>query len=308
MTESAGTEPPSSLGFIGLGAMGEPMAGRLLQSGFAVYGTNRTQARGERLRAQGLRWCSSPREVAEKADVLITMVSDDDALQAVAFGEHGLIAGLREGAIHIDMSTVSPQSSGQVADAVTQRGASFIEAPVSGSVPYAQSGSLTIMVAGDGEAFRRSEHVLGVLGSNVVYLGKRGRALMMKLAINLSIAAQMIAFSEGLLLAGAYGIDQRQAVELLCSSSIASPMLRVRGPLTLERHPEPWFALRLMHKDLTLALAEARSCDLPMPASALAHELFSAARAHGHADEDMVAIHDLLADLAGRATAARPSV
>ncbi|HLI31510.1 MAG TPA: NAD(P)-dependent oxidoreductase [Solirubrobacteraceae bacterium] len=308
MSGSPTAEPPAQLGFIGLGAMGEPMAGRLLAAGFDVCGTNRNQARGERLRAQGLRWCSTPREVAESADIVITMLSDDQALRSVALADGGLLAGLRAGATYIDMSTVSPQCSAEVAEAVAGRGASFLEAPVSGSVPQAQSGSLTIMVAGDRGAFERSKAVLGAMGSNVAYLGERGRALMMKLAINLSVAAQMIAFSEGLLLACAHGIPQKQAVDLLCNSAIASPMLRSRGPLTIERQPQPWFALRLMHKDLALALAQAREHDLSMPLSALAHELFSAARAHGHSDEDMVAIYDLLAELAGGAPGTGSSV
>jgi 3-hydroxyisobutyrate dehydrogenase-like beta-hydroxyacid dehydrogenase len=295
---------PATIGFVGLGAMGEPMAGRLLEAGFSVFGTSRNRARGERLRGAGLRWCATPCEVARNADVVITMVSDDHALESVTLGEEGLVAGVREGATHIDMSTVSRQCSEAIATAVERSGASFLEAPVSGSVPHAKAGTLTIMVAGDRDAFERHRAVLEALGEKVSFLGERGRALTMKLAINLSIATQMIAFSEGLLLASRGGIALEQAVELLCESAIGSPMLRARGPLTLKRPPTPWFALALMHKDLALALTQAREHDLPLPVSALAHELFSAARAKGYAREDMVAIYDLLADLAAKRTGA----
>jgi 3-hydroxyisobutyrate dehydrogenase-like beta-hydroxyacid dehydrogenase len=174
----------------------------------------------------------------------------------------------------------------------------MLEAPVSGSAPAAEEGSLAIMVGGDATAFARVEPLLRQLGKTVTHVGGSGRALTMKLAINISIAVQVIAFSEGVLLAERGGIDPELAVEVLTSSAVASPMLRSRGPLLFDRPDEAWFDIELMQKDVGLALDQARSLEVPLPSAALANELLAAARALGHGNQDILAVFDVLEQLA----------
>ena len=197
------------------------------------------------------------------------------------------------------MSTVSPDASRELARSVRELGGLMVDAPVSGSVPAAEAGNLAIMVGGDPAAFARVEPLLRELGDTVTHVGQNGKALTMKLAVNISLAVQMIAFSEGVLLAERGGIDPKLAVDILNSSAIGSPMLRARGPLVLDRPDDAWFDVKLMQKDLGLALEQGRSLQVPLPSAAIANELLTAARALGHGDEDMVAVFDVLAQLAG---------
>jgi 3-hydroxyisobutyrate dehydrogenase-like beta-hydroxyacid dehydrogenase len=290
----------TAIGFVGLGAMGSRIAGRLLASGNVVYGTNRTRSKAEPLVEQGLIWRDSPRQVAEQADVVFSMVTDTAALESVTGGPDGILAGLRPGSLYVDMSTVSPAASAELADHVHERDAVLLDAPVSGSVPAAAEGSLAIMVGGDADAFARVEPLLHQLGQTVTHVGGNGKALMMKLAVNISLAVQMIAFSEGVLLAERGGVDARLAVEVLTGSSVGSPMLRTRGPLLFDRPDEAWFDVKLMQKDVALALDEGRSLQVPLPSAAIADELLTAARALGYGDQDMIVVFDVLARLAGR--------
>jgi 3-hydroxyisobutyrate dehydrogenase-like beta-hydroxyacid dehydrogenase len=290
----------TALGFVGLGAMGGQIAGRLLASGNVVHGTNRTRSKAEPLLERGLIWSDSPRAVAEQADVVFSMVTDDAALEAITLGPDGILAGLRPGSVYVDMSTVSPDSSRELAKLVQEIDAVMLEAPVSGSVPAAEEGSLTIMVGGDRAAFARVEPLLRQLGQTVTHIGPNGQAMMMKLAINISLAVQMIAFSEGVLLAEQAGIDPQVAIDVLSSSAVGSPMLRVRGPLVLDRPDDAWFDVELMQKDVVLALEQGRKLQVPLPSTAIANELLTAARALGFGSHDMVAVFDVLAQLAGR--------
>jgi 3-hydroxyisobutyrate dehydrogenase-like beta-hydroxyacid dehydrogenase len=290
----------TTVGFVGLGAMGGRIAGRLLASGHAVYGTNRTASNAGSLIERGLIWRDSPREVAEHADVVFSMVTDDAALESITGGPHGILAGVRPGSVYVDMSTVSPEASRELASRVDELGAVMLDAPVSGSVPAAEQGSLTIMVGGDRSAFERVEPLLRELGQIVIHVGPNGKALTMKLAVNISLAVQMLAFSEGVLLAERGGIDPKLAIDVLCASAIGSPMLRARGPLLLDRPDEAWFDVRLMQKDVGLALAQGRSLQVPLPSAAIANELLTAARALGYGERDIVAVFDVLAQLAGR--------
>ena len=291
--------------FVGLGAMGRPMAGRLLDAGFPLRGYNRTGAKAKQLAERGMVLCPSPRQAAEGAKWVVTMVRDDQAIAAVAEGQEGVLAGLGEGAIWLEMSTISPAKSEELASAAKERGASFLQAPVSGSVPHAESGSLTIIVSGDEEAYAAAEPVLSVLGSTVKHVGALSAALYLKLAINLSIGIQTVAFAEGLVFAHRCGIDSEKALEVLLASAIASPMLKGRGPLALERPPEAWFDIGLMQKDIEIALDQGRERSVPLPLSSLANQLFTATRAVGLGDEDVIAVYDLLDRLAGAAEASR---
>jgi 3-hydroxyisobutyrate dehydrogenase-like beta-hydroxyacid dehydrogenase len=290
----------TAIGFVGLGAMGSRIAGRLLAAGNDVYGTNRTKGKADSLVERGLIWRDSPREVAERAEVLFSMVTDTAALAAITRGPRGILAGLRPGSVYVDMSTVDPATSRELAERVQELDAAMLDAPVSGSVPAAEDGGLAIIVGGDPAAFARVEPLLRQLGPTVTHVGANGKALIMKLAVNISLAVQMTAFSEGVLLAERGGIDRAVAVDVLSTSAIGSPMLRTRGPLLLDRPDEVWFDINLMKKDADLALEQGRSLGVPLPSTAAASDLLTTAGTLGYGDQDIVAMFDVLAHLAGR--------
>src|SRR6266851_1814121 len=218
-------EQTTRIGFVGLGHMGGNMAARFLAAGYTVYGQERTRERAEDLEHDGLRWCGTPREVAEAADVLFTSLPDDDVIESVASGVDGILAGLAAPKIWVDMSTVSPRASRELAERVQARGAAMLDAPVSGSVPQVQAGTLTIMVGGDKDSYARVEPLLRELGTPT-HIGENGQGLVLKLAVNISLAVQMLAFSEGLLLADRAGVDRKLAAEVMAESAIGSPMLK----------------------------------------------------------------------------------
>jgi 3-hydroxyisobutyrate dehydrogenase-like beta-hydroxyacid dehydrogenase len=280
--------------------MGSRIAGRLLAAGNDVYGTNRTKGKADSLVERGLIWRDSPREVAERAEVLFSMVTDTAALAAITRGPRGILAGLRPGSVYVDMSTVDPATSRELAERVQELDAAMLDAPVSGSVPAAEDGGLAIIVGGDPAAFARVEPLLRQLGPTVTHVGANGKALIMKLAVNISLAVQMTAFSEGVLLAERGGIDRAVAVDVLSTSAIGSPMLRTRGPLLLDRPDEVWFDINLMKKDADLALEQGRSLGVPLPSTAAASDLLTTAGTLGYGDQDIVAMFDVLAHLAGR--------
>lgn len=285
----------TTIGFIGLGAMGSRIAGRLLAAGHHVYGTNRTPGRAAALREAGLDWRDTPREVAEQANVIFTMVADDDALVAITSGPDGLLAGIGPGQIYIDMSTVSPQASRELARWVRGLGADMLDAPVSGSVPAAADGTLAIMAGGSERAFHQVEPLLHELGRSVTYVGESGQGLILKLAINTSLAAQTLAFGEGLLLAERGGIDPKLALEVMTSSAIGSPALKARGPLMLDLPDEAWFDVRLMQKDIRLALDAAGASGVPLPSGQLADTMLTRATELGYGHRDFAALFEVLA-------------
>ena len=284
-----------SVGFIGLGSMGSRLAGRLLAAGYEVHGYNRSRARAEVLIARGLIWHDSPRELAAASGVTITMVSDDAALDAVASGADGLVAGLSSGKVYVDMSTVSPEVSVDLAARVRARGAEMLDAPVSGSVPQAEAGTLTIMVGGDERSFERVQPVLAQLGIKVVHVGGNGKGLILKLAINISLAAQMVAFSEGLVLAERPDIEPGLAAEVMSASPIGSTMLKARVPLILDLPDEAWFDVALLHKDVRLALEAARPLRAQLPSARTADDVLGAAERLGYGHRDIAAVHEVLA-------------
>ncbi|HEX3592065.1 MAG TPA: NAD(P)-dependent oxidoreductase [Pseudonocardiaceae bacterium] len=290
----------TEIGFIGLGAMGAPLAGRLLE-GNRVSGTNRTKAKAAALIEQGLVWRDTPREVAAGADVVFSMVTDDAALAAITDGPDGVLAGLRPGAVYVEMSTVSPKTSRDLAVRLRAKGVTMIDAPVSGSVPAAETGTLAIMVGGSDRAFHTAEPLLRRLGSTVTHVGGNGQGLLLKLAINISLATQMLAFSEGLLLAQRGGIDPKLAAEAMTASAIGSPMLRVRAPLALDLPEQAWFDMRLMHKDIRLALEAARAGEIPLPAATTADAVLSRAEQLGYGHRDIAGLFQVLGRLADAA-------
>jgi 3-hydroxyisobutyrate dehydrogenase-like beta-hydroxyacid dehydrogenase len=285
-----------TIGFIGLGHMGGTMAGRYLAAGYTVYGESRDRDDARALSEQGLRWARSPRQVAEAADIVMTSLPDDDVVESVATGSDGIVAGLAEGKVWADLSTVSPAVSRALASHVRAEGngAQMLDAPVSGSVPQVKAGSLTIMVGGDAGAYQRVEPVLRVLGKPV-HVGANGQGLVLKLAINVSLAVQMLAFSEGLLLADRDGIDPHLAAKVMSESAIGSPMLKARVPLVLDHPDQTWFDVSLMHKDIRHALAAAREHGVPLPSAEVADKVLVDATDRGYARRDIAAIYEVLA-------------
>jgi 3-hydroxyisobutyrate dehydrogenase-like beta-hydroxyacid dehydrogenase len=285
----------STIGFVGLGAMGSRVSGRLLDAGNQVYGTNRTKSKAEPLIERGLIWRGSPREVAAAADVVFSMVTDDAALDAITSGPDGILAGLRAGKVYVDMSTVSPRTSRQLAERVDSLGAQMLDAPVSGSIPQAESGTLAIFVGGGEEACATAAPLLDEFG-HVTRVGTNGHGLLVKLAVNISLAVQTLAFSEGLLLAERGGIDPRLAAEVMSTSSIGSPMLKARVPLLLALPEQAWFDVALMQKDIRLAREAGDELATPLPSAAVADEMLTRAGELGYAHRDIAALHEVLAE------------
>jgi 3-hydroxyisobutyrate dehydrogenase-like beta-hydroxyacid dehydrogenase len=285
------------LGFVGLGQMGGNMAARFLAAGYTVYGESRDRGHADDLVRQGLVWRDTPREIAEGADVIFTSLPDDVTLESVASGPDGILAGLTAGKVWIDVSTVSPRASRELAERVHALGASMLDAPVSGSVPQVQTGTLTIMVGGAEHAYTRVEPLLQELGTPTL-VGENGQGLVLKLAINISLAVQMLAFAEGLVLAERAGIDRKRAVEVMTQSPIGSPMLKARAALVLDLPDEAWFDLQLMQKDIALALDAARELRVPLPTAATADQLLTLGRALGYESRDIAALYEVLARVA----------
>jgi len=289
----------TNIGFVGLGIMGRNIVARLLQAGYTVSGYNRTRAKAEPLLAAGMAWCDTPRQVAESAEVTLSMVMDSAALAAVAQGPDGVIAGLGPGKIYVDMSTVSPALERALAEQVAATGAQMLECPVSGSVNAVQSGTLVAFVGGEPAVLERVRPILARLTQKIIHVGGPGQAAAMKIAINLNLATQMLALSEGLLLAERSGLPRAQALDALLNSILASPMLKARGPFILQPPAEVWFSAAMMQKDLQLALALGRELNVPLPLAAQTNEFLTAAKAMGYGDQDFAVLFKALARLAG---------
>jgi len=289
----------ANLGYVGLGAMGGLMAERLMAKGHTVTGYNRTKSKAQSLLDKGMKWGDSPRAVAAAADVTFVMVTNSAALEAVANGPDGLLAGLGAGKLLIDMSTVSPAVSRALAAKVRSQGSEMVDAPVSGSVITLQQGKLSVMVGGEKSAFDRAKPLLDDVGPRVTHVGENGLALSMKIAINLSLAVQMLAFSEGVLLAEKSGISRETAVDVMTHSVIGSPMVQYRGPMVLNMPDEAWFDVDMMQKDMLLALEMGRQLDVPLPTTAVTNEMLTAARGMGLARKDFAIVFEVLARMSG---------
>jgi 3-hydroxyisobutyrate dehydrogenase-like beta-hydroxyacid dehydrogenase len=289
----------AEVGYVGLGVMGGGIARRLLDAQHTVTGWNRTKEKAQPLIDAGLQWGETPREVAERSEIVFTMVTNTDAVRAVTEGPDGILAGLRPGKVYVDMSTASPDNSRQLAARVAELGAHMLDAPVSGSVITLEQGKLSVMVGGDADVVERVRPVLEAIGPRVIHVGPNGSAVTMKIASNLSLAVQMLAFSEGVLLAEKSGIAREKAVEVLLASVIASPMITYRGPFVLGQPEEAWFDINMMQKDLNLALELGRSVDVPLPTTAVTNELLTAGRAMGLAKRDFAALFEVLASMSG---------
>jgi 3-hydroxyisobutyrate dehydrogenase-like beta-hydroxyacid dehydrogenase len=280
--------------------MGSRMVKRLLDAGHSVTGYNRTRSKAQWLLDAGMKWGDTPRAVAETTEIILSMIADTRALHAITGGTDGIVAGLSAGKIYIDMSTVSPAASREVARQVEERGAQMLDAPVSGSVSTLEEGKLSFMVGGDQRTVQTARPILEAIGPKVTHVGANGLAASMKIATNLSLAVQMLAFSEGILLAEKSGIARETAVEVLLNSVMASPMVKYRGPFVLNMPDEAWFDVNMAQKDVLLALEMGLQLDVPLPTTAIANQMLTAARAMGLADKDFAILFEVLARMAGK--------
>ena len=289
----------AKVGFVGLGVMGSQMVNRLVSKGHTVTGHNRTRAKAQWLVDKGMKWADSPRAVATASDYTFAMVTNAAAISAIAEGSDGLLAGLASGKIFLDMSTISPAVSRALAAKVREKGADMVDCPVSGSVITLQEGKLSVMVGGRKETFEKVKPLLLDIGPKVTYVGDNGLALSMKIATNLSLAVQMLAFSEGVLLAEKSGIAREVAVDVLTHSAVASPMIQYRGPFVLHQPEEAWFDVNMMQKDMLLAMDLGRQLDVPLPTTAVSNEFLTAARGMGWEKKDFAVVFDVLAQMSG---------
>ena len=289
------------IGFVGLGAMGAGIVPRLIAGGHAVTGWNRTKAKAEPLFRLGMRWADTPREVASVSEAVFSIVTDAAAVKSVALGDNGVIAGLGKDGVYLDMSTIAPDASRAVGAEFATAGLTMLDAPISGSTATLAEGKASIMVGGDQAAFERVQPVLLAIGPKVTYIGASGLAVQMKLAINLVLMVEVIAFCEGVALAEKGGIAREVAVDAMLKSVVASPVLGYRGPFILEgKMPEvPLADVNLQQKDMLLVLELGRKLGVPVPLAAAANEIMNACRGLGIDHRDFVTAHEVYRRLGG---------
>ncbi len=287
------------VGFAGLGAMGAGIAQRLLDAGYEVVGWNRTKEKAGPLLDAGMGWADTPRELAASVDVLFTMLTNTAAVEATAGGADGVLAGLREGTVWADISTIAPDASVALAERVRATGASFLDCPVSGSPATLAAGQMSVMVGGELAAFDHIEHVLGAIGPQVTYIGPSGHAILTKVAINLALVVSVTALAEGLALIEKAGVDRAAAVDAVLKSVIASPVVGYRAPLLVE-DTDVFADVELQQKDLVLAQELARRLGMAVPTCAATSEMLNAARSSELADRDfLVSVHDAYRRMGG---------
>lgn len=279
-----------AVGFIGLGLMGRPMVANLLKAGFPVTVWNRTATRMQPLVGLGATAGKNPREVAATSDILITIVSDPPALEEVLWGGPGALEGLRRGSIYVDSSTVSPVLARKIAAACSERGVEFLDAPVTGGTWGAEKGELTMMVGGSAETLARVEPVFGAIAKRWFLLGPSGAGQTVKLAMNLLLALEVDALVEALALATAGGVPGEKLVEVMQASMGRAPVLDVKAPAILQRKYTPSFPLRLMHKDITLALELAKQLDVSLPVGTAARAAYDQVLRGAQEDVDFAAV------------------
>jgi 3-hydroxyisobutyrate dehydrogenase-like beta-hydroxyacid dehydrogenase len=290
------------LGFLGLGAMGQLIVPRLMAAGHDVTGWNRSREKAELLIAQGMRWADTPKAVAESSEIVFSIVTDAKAVREIALGENGVVAGLKRGGIYIDMSTIDPDSSRAVAAEFSRAGSIMLDGPLSGSPVTVKAGQASIMIGGDEGAFERAKPVLLAIGPKVTRIGGQGLACQMKIAVNLLLMVEVIAFGEAVALAEKGGVAREAAVDAILKSVAASPVLGYRGPFILDgKMPEvPLADVTLQQKDMILALDLARKLGSPTPLAAAANEMMNACRGLGIGANDFVVAHRAYRMLGGQ--------
>jgi 3-hydroxyisobutyrate dehydrogenase-like beta-hydroxyacid dehydrogenase len=291
----------AEIGFIGLGDMGQGIVRRLLDAGHQVTGWNRTAAKASELMTHGMAWAETPRQTAAVSEIVFSIVTDSAAVQAVALGEDGVIAGLSPDSVYLDMSTIDPDVSRHIASEFAVAGLTMLDAPVSGSPITLAQGTASTMVGGDRAAFERVEPVLHDIGSKVSYIGDSGAAILMKIAVNLTLIVEMVAFCESVAMAEKGGVARAVAVDAMLKSVAASPVMGYRGPFILEGNmpDKPLADVTIQQKDMLLALEVARRQGTPAPLAAVSNELLNACRGRGIEHRDFVTVFDIYHLLSG---------
>lgn len=278
------------VGFIGLGIMGKPMARNLLKSGFALTVYSRRQSVVEELMSDGAAGAPSPREVAQHSDIVITIVTDTPDVRQVVLGEHGVLTGFRPGGLIIDMSTISPTATREIASIAQAQGVDFLDAPVSGGEGGAIAGTLSIMVGGKEESFTTALPLLQAMGKNIIHVGESGAGQLTKLCNQIAVAVTNLAMSEALIFGAKAGIDLKKMHQAISGGAAGSWQLTNLAPRVLQRDFAPGFMVKLQQKDLRLVLHEADRLHLALPATSLVHHLFHALEATGANDEGTQAL------------------
>jgi 2-hydroxy-3-oxopropionate reductase len=286
------------IGFIGLGIMGKPMARNLMKADYQVVVHNRSQAPVNELAAEGATPAASPKEVASQSEVVITMLPDSPQVQAVMTGENGVLAGAKAGTLVIDMSTISPLVTQQLAQEAQTRGVRMLDAPVSGGDVGAQQGTLSIMVGGSDEDFEQAKPIFEVLGKTIVHVGGIGAGQVVKACNQIVVALTIEAVSEALVLGSKAGVDPAVILKVLSGGLAANRVMEVRGPNFLKHNFQPGFKIALHHKDLGIALTAGREYGVPLPVTALVDQMLQALKLRGQGDQDHSAILTLIEDWA----------
>jgi 3-hydroxyisobutyrate dehydrogenase-like beta-hydroxyacid dehydrogenase len=287
------------IGFAGLGAMGAGIAQRLIGAGYEVVGWNRTKEKARPLLDAGMGWADSPRELAASVDVLFTMLTNTAAIETTAGGPDGVLAGLREGSVWADISTIAPDASVAMAERVRESGAFFLDCPVSGSPATLAAGQMSVMVGGDRAAFERIETILHAIGPKVTYIGPNGHAILTKVAVNLALVVSVTALAEGVALVEKAGVDRAAVIDAVLKSVIASPVVGYRAPLLLD-DTDVFADVELQQKDLVFAQELARRLGMAVPTCAATSEMLNAARSSDQADRDfVVSVHEAYRRMGG---------
>ena len=291
-----------NLGFVGLGAMGQLIVPRLMNAGHEVTGWNRSKEKAAKLIDAGMRWADTPRDVAARSDIVFSIVTDSKAVKAVALGPDGIVSGLRQGGIYIDMSTIEPDASREIAAEFAKAGSIMLDGPLSGSPVTVAAGNASVMIGGDEAAYERVKPVLLAIGPKVMHIGGNGLACQTKIAVNLLLMVEVIAFGEAVALAEKGGVKRDIVVDAILKSVAASPVLGYRGPFILDgKMPEvPLADVTLQQKDMILALNLGRTLGSPVPLAAAANEMMNACRGLGIDHNDFVVAHQVYRKLGGQ--------
>lgn len=290
------------IGFIGLGIMGAGMVSNLLKAGFPVTVWNRTPQRAEPLLQQGATWADSPAEVAKQTDIIMICVSDTPDVQAVILGGNGVIHRAKAGALVIDCSTISPQATREIADQLTAQGIAMLDAPVSGGSEGAKNGTLSIMVGGDEADFARATPIFNAIGKTLTYVGGHGAGQTVKLVNQIVVVVNMLAVSEGLLLAEAGGLDLDKVLSAISGGAAGSWMLSNRGPQVVADDWRPGFTIDLQQKDLRLVLEAGDQLGVPLVGTGLVFQLYRTLQAQGLGEEGNHALIKALYHLMGKSS------
>lgn len=288
-----------AIGFIGLGIMGKPMAANLLRAGYALTVHNRSREAVDQLVQEGATPAHSPAEVARSSELIITCLPDSPDVELVALGKEGLIEGVSDGDVYVDMSTIAPTVAVEVAEAMEDKGVACLDAPISGGDVGAREGTLAIMVGGGAEVLDTVRPVLEVLGATIVLCGPNGAGQTVKACNQVQVALNLIGMAEALVLGRKAGVDPGVVVDVLSGGFAQSRVMDVRGPSVVQGIFEPGFRSRLHYKDLNIVRDAARAYEVSLPAAALAHELFGAMQAHGWGDLDHSAVIRVIELLSG---------